>query len=100
MIWSINETEGLLPSLTKNCETLIKQTLRRAEETVEFKISKPRESFSFKPPIQIEGSWIMRLTTIEVYESVFFITEESNKFELYKCPDSKSGIISYEEVRD
>ena len=39
------ETEDLLLSLTKNCETPIKQTHRKAEETLEFEIIKPREAF-------------------------------------------------------
>ena len=32
-----NETEDLLLSITKICETLIEQTHRKAEETLEFK---------------------------------------------------------------
>ena len=43
-----NKTEDLLLSITKNCETLIEQTHRKAEETLEFKIIKPRETFHFK----------------------------------------------------
>ena len=37
-----NETENLLLSITKNCETLIEQTHRKPEETLEFKMTKPR----------------------------------------------------------
>ena len=51
MICPKNETEDLLLSITKNCETLIEQTHRKAEETLEFKMTKPRETFHFKPPI-------------------------------------------------
>ena len=51
-----NETEDLLLSITKNCETLIKQTQKKAEETLKFKMIKPRETFHFNPPISIEGS--------------------------------------------
>ena len=40
------------------------------------------------------------LTNLEVYISVFNITEENNKFKLYIFPYSKSGGISYEKVRD
>ena len=32
------ETEDLLLSITKNCETLINQTLTTAQETLEFKM--------------------------------------------------------------
>ena len=40
------------------------------------------------------------LTDLEVYNSIFNITEQNNKFELYKFPDEKSGGISYIKVRD
>ena len=46
-----NETENLLLSSTNNCEMLIKQTPRKTEETLEFIMIKPRETFHFKPPI-------------------------------------------------
>ena len=95
-----NQTEDLLLSITKNCETLIEQTHRKAEETLEFKMNKSRESFHFKPPIQIKGDWMIGLTDLEVYNSIFNITEENNKFKLYKFPDEKAGGVTYEKVRD
>ena len=60
---------------------------------------KPRETFHFKPPIQIKGDWMIGLTDLEVYNSIFNITEENNKFELYKFPDDKIGGVTYEKVR-
>ena len=100
MIRPKNQTEDLLLSITKNCETLIEQTHRRPEETLEFKMNKSRETFHFKPPIQIKGDWMIGLTDLEVYNSIFNITEENNKFELYKFPDEKAGGVTYEKVRD
>ena len=100
MIRPKNETEDLLLSITKNCETLIEQTHRKAEETLEFKMIKQRETFHFKAPIQVKGDWMIGLTNLEVYNSIFKITEENNKFELYKFPDEKSGVVTYEKVRD
>ena len=94
------QTEDLLLSVTKNCETLIEQTHRKAEETLEFKMIKPRETFHFKPPIQINGDWMIGLTDLEVYNSIFNITEENNKFELYKFHNEKAGGVAYEKVRD
>ena len=44
MIRPKNETEDLLLSITKKCETLFKQTQRKAEETMEFKPNKSRET--------------------------------------------------------
>ena len=99
MIRPKNETENMLLSITKNYETLIKQTHRKPEETIEFKITKPRETFLFNPPFQIKGDWMLGLTDLEVYNSIFNITEENNHFELYKFPDEKTGGISYTKVR-
>ena len=100
MIRPKNQTEDLILSITKNCETLIDQTQRKAEETLELKMIKPRETFHFKPPIQINGNWMIGLTDLEVYNSIFNMTEENNKFEIYKFPDEKAGGISYTKVRD
>ena len=66
MIRPKNETEDFLLSITKNCETLNKQTHRKADGTLEFKLNKSRETFHFKTPISIEGSWMIRLTNLEV----------------------------------
>ena len=61
---------------------------------------KPRATFLFTPAVQIKGDWMIGLPDLEVYNSFFNITEESNKFKLYKFPDEKSGGITYEKVRD
>ena len=84
MIRPKNETEDSLLSITKNCEMLIKQTHRKAEETLEFKLSRPREAFYFNPPILIEASSMIGLTNLEVYNSIFYTSEEKIKFELYR----------------
>ena len=43
---------------------------------------------------------MIELTDLDVYNSVFKITEQNNKLQLYKFPDEKPGGVSYEEVRD
>ena len=40
-----NETEGLLLSITKNCEILSKQIHRKPKGTNEFKLTQSRETF-------------------------------------------------------
>ena len=82
MIKPENETEDSLLSITKYCERLVHQTHRRTAETLEFKMIEPREIFYFKPPIQVKGDWMVGLVDIEVYNSIFNITEENNKFKL------------------
>ena len=95
-----NETKDLLLSITKNCETLIEQTHAKPKETLEFKMNKRREMFHFRPRSQIQRSWKIGLKVLEVYNSIFNITEENIKFELYKFPDEKAGGVSYEKVKD
>ena len=100
MIQPENEKEDLLLSITKNCETLIDQTHRKPEQTLEFIMIKPREAFHFKPSIQVKGDWMLGLVGLEVYNSIFNITKGNNKFQLYKFPDEKISGVSYEKVRD
>ena len=40
------------------------------------------------------------INNLEVYNSIFNVTEEKNKFEFYIYLDEKAGVISYEKVRD
>ena len=53
-----NQTEVLFLSITKNRETF-EQTDRKAEETLEFKMIKSKETFHFSPTIQIKGDWMI-----------------------------------------
>ena len=96
MIRPKNETEDLLLSITKNCETPIEQTHRKPEETLEFKMIHPKQIFHFTPPVQIKGDWMIGLRSLELYNSIFIITKENNKFELYRETD-KFGFL---ELKD
>ena len=97
MIQPKNETENWLLSITKNCEKLVEQTHRTPEETLEFKMLKPRETFHFNPPIHTKGDWMLGLIDLEVYNSIFNITKENNKFELYTDTFDE---FSFEELKD
>ena len=100
MIRPKNQTEDLILSITKNCETLIDQTHTKPQETLEFKMIKSRETFDFKASIQVKGDWMIGLIDLEVYNSSFNITQEKEKFELYRLPDEKAVGVLYEKVRD
>ena len=92
-----NETEDLVLSITKNCETVIEQTHRKPEETLEFKMIKPRETFHFNSPIQTKGDWMLGLTDLEVYNSIFNIRNENNKLDIYT---DTFDAFSFEELKD
>ena len=97
MVRPTNQTEDLLLSITKNCETLIQQIHTKPQETLEIKKIKPKEAFHFKPPIQIQGSWMIGLPSLEVYNYIFNITEENIKFETYRDNSMKFGFL---ELKD
>ena len=97
MIQPKNETVDLLLSITKNCGTLINQTPRKPEETLNFKMLKPRETFHFNPPVHTKGDWMLGLIDLEEYNSIFNITKKNNKFGLYTDTFDE---LSFEELKD
>ena len=98
MIQPKNEIKDLLLSITKNCEKLVEQTHRnKLKETLELKMLKSRETFHFNPPIHTKEDWMLGLIDLEVYSSIFNITRENNKFELYTDTFDE---YSFEELKD
>ena len=97
MIQPKNKTEDLLLSITENCEKLIEQTHTKPQETLELKMNKSRQTFHFKPPIQVKEDWMLGLTDLEVYNSIFNITEESKNFEIYRDTSTNFGLL---ELKD
>ena len=60
-------------------------------------MNKPKEIFHFTPPMEIKEDWMIGLTDLEVYNSIFNITEENNKFEIYRNMSNKFGFL---ELKD
>ena len=50
---------------------LIEQTHRKTEETLEAKMTKPGETFHFNPPITNIDSWMIGLTSFELYNFIY-----------------------------
>ena len=72
----------LLLLIKKHTDTLIEQTKTKPQETLEFKMNKQRQTFSFSPPINLieEGKWLLAVSLFECTNSVFNITDENNSF--------------------
>ena len=68
----------------KHTDSLIQQTKTRPKETLEFKMNKQMQSFSFNPPINLfeEGIWLLGVSSFECTNSVFNITNENNSFSI------------------
>ena len=74
----------LLLLIKKHTDTLIKQTRTKPQETLEFKMNKQMQSFSFNPPINLleEDKWLLAVSSFECTNSVFNITNENNSFSI------------------
>ena len=74
----------LLLLIKKHTDTLIEQTKTKPQETLEFKMTKQMQSFSFNPPINLieEGKWLLAVSSFQCTNSVFNITNENNSFSI------------------
>ena len=45
-------------------------------------MTKQKESFSFDIPLQLNEKWMMVVTNLEVYNTVYKITNSNNKLEI------------------
>ena len=63
---------------------MIQQTKTKPQETLEFKMNKRMQTFSFNPPINLveEGKWLLGVSSLECTNSVFIITIENNSFSI------------------
>ena len=70
--------------IKKHTDTLIEQTRTKPQETLEFKMNKQMQTFSFNPPINLveECKWLLRLSSLECTTSVFNMTNENNSFSI------------------
>ena len=70
----------LLLLVKKHTDTLIEQTKIRPQETLEFKMDKQMQTFSFNPTINLteEDKWLLAVSSFECTNSVFNITNDNN----------------------
>ena len=70
--------------IKKHTDTLIENTRTRPQETLEFKMNKQMQTFSFNPPINLveEGKWLMAVSLFDCTNSVFNINNENNSFSI------------------
>ena len=74
----------LLLLIKKHSDTLIEMTKTKPQETLEFKMNKQLQTFSFNPPTNLseEGIWLSAVISFEAMNSVFNITDENNSFSI------------------
>ena len=80
----LKKNNEVLPLIKKHTVTLIEQTKTKPQETLEFKMNKQMQTFSFNPPRNLvgEGKWLLILSSLECTNSVFNRTNENNLFSI------------------
>ena len=70
--------------IKKHTDTLTQQTKTKPQETLEFKMNKQTQTFSFNPPINLveEGKWLLGVSFFECTNSVLNINNDNNSFSI------------------
>ena len=79
-----DKKESLLLSIAKSNQKIVENTHSKPQETLEFKMNKQKESFSFDLPLELPEQWMMGVTSLEVYNTLYNITEKNNKHKLFE----------------
>ena len=77
-----DKKESLLLNIAKSNQEIVENTHSKPQETLEFKMTKQKESFSFDVPLQLNENWMMGVTSLEVYNTVNNITNSNNKLKI------------------
>ena len=67
-------------SIAKSNLDKIENTLSKPQEALKFKMTKQRESFSFDVRRELPEQWMMGVTSLEVYNTVYNKTRINNNF--------------------
>ena len=70
----------MLLLIKKHTDTLVQPTKTQPQQTLEFKMNKQMNFFSFDPPINLddEGKWLLAVTSFVTTLSVLNTTDENN----------------------
>ena len=63
--------ESLLLRIAKSNHEFVENTHSKPQETLEFKMTKRKESFSFDISLELPEHWMMAVTSLEVFNTVF-----------------------------
>ena len=75
-----DKKEHLLLNIPKSNHEIVENTHSKPQQTLEFRITK-KESFSFDVALEVNEKWMMGVTSLEVYNTVYNNTEENNKLQ-------------------
>ena len=76
-----DKQESLLLSIAKSNLDVVENTLSKPQEILKLKLTTQKVSFSFDVPLELSEQWMMEVTSFEVYNTVYNITEKNKKHE-------------------
>ena len=82
-----DKKESLLLSIAKSNQEIVENTHSKPQETLEFKMNIQKETFSFDIPLDLPEQWMMGVTSLEVYNTIYNITEENNKINIFETEE-------------
>ena len=94
-----DKKESLLLSIAKSNQEIVENAHSKPQETLEIKMTKQIESFSFDVPLELPEKWMMGVISLEVYNTVYNITEKNNKlqillkYEQLDALESDTGVV-------
>ena len=71
-----DKIESLCLNIAKSTLNIVENILSNPQKTLEFKMNKQKESFSFDIPLELLEKWMMGVTSLEVYNSNYNITNK------------------------
>ena len=77
-----DEKESFFLNIAKSNQENVENTHSKPQETLEFRMTNQKESFSFDVPLELNEKWMMGVTSLEVYKTVYNITDKNNKLQI------------------
>ena len=75
-----DEIETLTLEIVKLMQKVEENTHTKAQEPLEFKLTKPKQNFNFDKQLIIPKKWLMGVTILQVYNTVYKMTERNKIF--------------------
>ena len=85
--------------MVKKLDEIEKNTHTKPQETLEFKMVRPKQTFHFDEDLIIPEKWLMGLVNLQVYNTVYNITERNNKLSHY-IPGYKYESVDISKLRN
>ena len=78
-----DKKESLFSSIAKSNQEFVENTHSKPQETLQFNMTKQKESFSPGVPLPLDDNWMLGVTSLEVYNTVYNTNEKKNNLNFF-----------------